>query len=224
MSTYSLQLLRHLLDHRPIGLPDDIQEEGEAAYKKILGNELGLDDIESALFAYGKKTWVYRQAENAFETGFASEKKEAFFRSFLSSDIKKKWEEFLSNGGDIHDFRHGEVFEEFFTPEENTLLEEAMVEADELVHEYLKRIAAEEAKEQYEKLLNQYREEQYTIEEKIKELRALIPEKGQQWDAELEEAARYFERGLADIEERPTVQKVQAKIDWYQGQVEAGNT
>lgn len=223
MPAYSLQLFRHLLDQRPVGLSDDIQERGEAAYKRLAVENADADAVETEMIAYGKEAWAYRQAEQAFETALAPNKKETFFLAFLPDDLKEKWESFTSKGGSIDDIRHGESFEQSFTPEENVILEKALVEAEALTHEYLERIAREEAKEQYERILKQYREEQHEIEEKITALRSLIPEKGEKWDAELEEAAIYFERGLAEIEERPTVEKVQAKIDWYEGQVETGN-
>lgn len=212
-----------MLDRRPIGLPDSIQEEGERAYARLLEETASPDAADVALINYGKKTWAYRQAEEAFETTVAPDKREQFFLSFLSDAIRETWEAFVSGGGSIHDFRHGESFEASFTPQENVVLEQASVEAGELVHEYLGRIAREEEQEQYENMLAASKKEQRWIEEKITELRSLIPKKGKQWDAELEEAAVSFERGLADVEERPTVANIQAKIDWYQGQVEAGN-
>ena len=223
MQKYSLQLLRLLLDKKPIGLSDDVQKKAEERYWALLSGSPGEKDVENLMIAYGRAAWAYRQAEEDFKTSFGVEKEKEFFLFFLPEDLKKKWGEFVSSGGDIHNFRKGEEFEDFFSPEENIVFEEAFVETEYLVNEYLRKLSEGDEKDAYTNYVEKYKVEQKEIEKKLDELHSLIPEEGEKWDEEIAQEISFFQRGIADIEERPTVEKIQGKIDWYRGQMDLGN-
>jgi hypothetical protein len=223
MQEYSLQLLRFLLDKKPVGFPGGIHQKTEDRYADLSGTRSRQEDVDKVLLDYGRESWAYRRAEEALREAVGSEKEDRFFLLFLPDVLKDKWGRFISEGGDIHNFRNGKAFEDYFTPEENTLIEEALIERDRIMHEYLDQVSRAEYANDFTTFLDQYRMEQKQIEKKIDELSAMIPEEGEKWDAELREEVLYFKRGFAEMEERPTVKKIQGKIDWYRGQMEAGN-
>ena len=224
MTTYSLSLFRTFLEKRPIGLPDDMFRMGKDNYFELQISFADEVEIEQATLVYGKMVWAYRQAAMEFEHTYAEEKKEHIFKKFLTRTLQEKWDAFKQTGGDIHNFRNPAVYENFFEPEEDLAVEEALVESEHIVRDYLDGLAKGELAIEFKRILEKYQKEQEKIEEKIEELRMLIPERGDKWDEEMSEEALFFERGLADIEERPTIKKVQEKIDWYRGQIEVGNT
>jgi len=220
---YTLQLFRFLLNKKPVGLTDDLVDEGEGLYSQLSASEYTEQQVEASVIAYGKKVWAYRQAAATFAEQFGKEKHDEFFVSLLSPELAKKWQEFAGRGWSVRDFREGNRFEQFFTPEENVAIEQASIETEKAMYDYLTRLATGEQKQVYDGLLAQYKQEQAQIEGKIEELKKCVSEPGEKWDAELAGAVLFFERGLAEIEARPTVQKVQEKIDFYQGQKSTGN-
>jgi len=223
MTNYTLQLFRFLLDKKPFGLSQDLIAEGELLYGQLAEKEHADQQIEGVMITYGKKTWAHRQAARAFADQVGKHKHDELFVSLLSAELQEKWQEFSARGWSAQDFRQGNRFEQFFTAEENVAIEHALIETGKAMHDYLDRLASGEQKEAYERLLTEYRQEQGKIEAKVLELKNLIPEPGEKWDAELAEAVLFFERGFAEIEARPTVEKVQEKIDSYQGQKSTGN-
>ncbi|MFH1286741.1 MAG: hypothetical protein ABII02_03235 [Candidatus Magasanikbacteria bacterium] len=223
MESYSLILFRSLLDRMPPGLPDEIFQAGQDNYFELQISYADDVETEQAILVYGKQVWAYRQAALEFEEVHGAGKRENFFTLFLTTALKEKWEKFISEGGDIHNFKNPDQYENFFEPEEDLAIEEAFVESSHITDDYLDRLSKSEKKSDFKRILEKYQREQDLIEKKIEELRMIVPEEGEKWVEEIQKEASFFELGLADVEERPTVEKVQGKIDFYRGQVDTGN-
>jgi len=223
MTQYSIQLFQFLLNRRPVGLPDDIFESGQKSFDSLQTGNPGEKEVEQVILAYGKQAWAYTQAATNFFDQFGQEKQDELFFASLPSALQAKWKTFTEKGWSMHDFREGKRFEQFFTADENVAIEQSIMDSEDAVREYVEGHAQGAEKETFGALLKKYQEEQQRIQEKIDELRAMIPEEGEKWDPEMDNMVIFFERGLACVDERPTVQKVQEKIDWYRGQMEAGN-
>jgi hypothetical protein len=97
-----------------------------------------------------------------------------------------------------------------------------MVGANYEIKEYVHNLAKNEKQEEYQELVKSFVEEQQKMQEKLDEL-AELKKKGKKWVSEIDEEIAFFNKGFAEIEEHPTIEKIQGKIDWYQGQIEAGN-
>lgn len=222
MPQYTLDLFKLLLDKQPAEVDTGAVEKARADYERFASSQAGPEEIEQAMIEYGKKAWPLWQAEVEMMEKYAGNKLEDGFLSALPEELKKKWKEFKKRGGSIEDFRHGREYEQAFTAEEDHLIEEALVKAEQAGRDYIKSLIADGKTSEYHSAAEKYKEELGEILAKLEELE-LLKEKAGKWSGEIDKEIYFFEKGFAELEERPSVKKVQEKIDWYSGQIEAGN-
>lgn len=110
----------------------------------------------------------------------------------------------------------------FFSADENLEIEDAMVEAESAGDDLVVQLASGEKKNEYDILVKKYVQEKEDILAKIEEL-GNLKQAGDKWVEEINQEVNFFEKGFAEIEERPRINKVQEKIDFYTGQIEVGN-
>lgn len=221
MIDYSLQLFKLLLDKKPAGLAAEVGNKAEEEYERLQSEAKIAEEVEEAMIVFGKQAWPYWQAELEFMEKYGKSKEMDLFLENLSDDLRAKWQLFEDGGGDMHDYRQAEGFEEAFSADEDHIISEALIKAKQTMRKNVKILAQEKADE-YNELVKKYQAEEEEILGKLEELRQL-KETGDKWDEEIDKEIYFFEKGLAELEERPTVEKVQGKIDWYQGQIEVGN-
>ena len=170
-------------------------------------------EAEKFLLDFGKKIWPYIQAEKEMKQKFLTEETETFL-FLLPADLSAKWSDFESQGGSLHNFRQGERFEDFFTPEEHQLIDDALLKAEEVIQGRIRLAVANERKEEFEVLVFKYQQELEKIEKKISELEDL-GKMADKWQVEIKEEVKFFQRSLAEMEARPTVEAIQEKIEQY---------
>ncbi|MCF6276952.1 MAG: hypothetical protein L3J07_03860 [Candidatus Magasanikbacteria bacterium] len=219
---YSLDLYKLLLDQKPAGLPVAVFTEGQKDYKRLEKEAQTPEQVEFSMISYGKKVWPFMQAQNKFLELYGEEKRKGFFLDLLPENLKEKWNRFESEGGEMHNYREGDKYENYFSVEEDLEIEKAEVEANSKLKEYILDLAQNEKKDEYRKLVEKLESEQEEMTQKIEELRGL-KKAGSKWVEEIDVEIDFFKKGFAEIEERPTVEKIQGKIDFYQGQIDAGN-
>jgi len=219
---YSLDLYTLLLDQKPAGLPVAVFVEGEREYEHLEKEAQTPEQVEFSMISYGKKIWPFMQAQNKFLELYGENKRKDFFIELLSENLKEKWQRFESEGGRLHNYRDGNKYEDYFSAEEDLEIENAEIEANRKLKSYIQDLTENEKKEEYRNLVEQLEKEQEEMTQKIEELRNL-KKNSSKWAEEIDQEINFFEEGFAEIEERPTVEKIQGKIDWYQGQIDAGN-
>lgn len=222
MTNYTLELFRLLVERRPIGAKESIINQALADVKQLEHQETVPEQIEAIMIRYGLELWPYFQAEAAFLESHGAARKMKLFIEKLPAALQAKWKIFENNGGSIHNYRDGDQFEQAFTPEENMIIEQALVSAGEQVKDELAQAALGEEKETYDALVEQFITERDLILSKLDELAAL-KQKQEKWDDDIDMFIEHTRKGFAELEERPTVEKVQGKIDFCVGQIESGN-
>ena len=217
---YTLQLFEILLQKKPFGIDESVFAQAQNAYEAAKKSNAPIEEIEKHMKVLGVHAWPYWQAEREFTETHASEKKESFFIDQLPDVLQKKYAAFRDAGGDIHNFRKGDEYEKAFTAEEDIILEEAAVETVIAMRDYVKNLAtSDEKKEEYAQCVAKYTQELASMQEKLNEL-ALLKEKNEEFAEEIDGQIDFFEKGFAEMEERPTKEKVQGKLEWYKGQIE----
>ncbi len=213
---YTLNLFAHLLERPPIGLSPQVAAAGQTAVTHLGTTKATEEAAEEALVVFGLRAWPYWEAEREFMEHVGG-KKHAFLQH-LPASLHEKWVAFEQAGHSIHDFRDGQTFEDAFTPEGNQHIETAMIDAH---TEEAKRLAMGERHDAYMQLVNAHIEERDAMVAALDALAAL-KDTGEKWDAEIDETIAYMKRGFAKLEEAPTLEKIEKKIEWYQGQIESG--
>ncbi|KKW42743.1 MAG: hypothetical protein UY92_C0004G0079 [Candidatus Magasanikbacteria bacterium GW2011_GWA2_56_11] len=220
MVTATLQLFRLLLDRHPVGLAPEAVERGEAAYAAALASQSRSDSgIEKSLIEYGLAAWPYFQAQEEFRNRYGQDRERVLLYELLPVDLREKWRHFEAKGGSLHDYRHGNIVEQFFSPEEDVQIENALVEAGLRVRDYCRELALGEKQAEYEERVKIYQAEETAIQELIAQLRGLCDESGK-WSAEIADEALALERGFAELEERPTLRRAQEKIEYYRSHLQ----
>lgn len=217
MDQYTKSLFDLLIKHQPVGAPEEAFEDARRA---SANTELTDDELEQEMIQFGKAAWPYWQAEEAFFDTYGKVPQTEFFMEFLEEPLNTKWNEFTASGGSFS----GDVqkFEEAFTPEENNDLQQALLKAKGKAMLHVRGLAREEKKQLYEDICIGFIERKNEMLEMLEELERL-KDTGNKWDEEIDDEIQYFLRGFALLEERPTPEKIQGKIDFYKGQIEAGN-
>ena len=165
---YTLQLFDHLLAHSPIGLSLEVITKAKQKVASLREQNVSEEDAEIALIFFGKEAWPYWQAEQKFLDSLGN-KKELFINA-LSSKLQEKWNDFENTGGDMHDYRNGQKFEEAFTPEENIQIEKAMIDSSVAAHDQMRELVSGEKSEEYAQLVSVYSKERDQIILKFEEL------------------------------------------------------
>ncbi len=222
MPEYTLKLFQILLDKTPTPVNDAVKEEGRQKYEQLAAGGAGVEEIEQEMIRYGKQIWPYLRAEFDLMEKYGEEKRQEYFLASLPAQLKDKWIQFEKQGGNIHNYKQAKDYEQAFDADEDRIISENMVEARNRALKYVRRLEQQDKQEEFSSLVEKYRREEAEILEKIIELKS-YKERGEKWDKEIEELVNFFEKGFAGLEERPTVEKVRTKIDWYEGQIQAGN-
>ncbi|PIT86851.1 MAG: hypothetical protein COU33_00865 [Candidatus Magasanikbacteria bacterium CG10_big_fil_rev_8_21_14_0_10_43_6] len=218
---YTLELFDFLLEHPPIGLSAATVKAYEHQALQLRQQHATEEEVERVFIAFGKEAWPYRQAEHTFLAHLGNKQK--VFLDALPESLREKWFHFEAAGGDIHNFRDGDAFEDAFTPEENQQIEQAMIEGHAAMLQQAKTLVQGVDAATYAHLVDTFSNERDSILAKCQELEEL-KKTSTKWAAEISDSIAFFHRGFAELEERPTEEKVQGKIDWYVGQLDVGNT
>ncbi|MBU0661287.1 hypothetical protein KKG22_03870 [Patescibacteria group bacterium] len=218
----TLVLFSQLLRTYPYGVTPEVFEQAQDAYKRLADTHPTDDDVERVMIAFAKQIWPYLQAEAVLYEQHGEEKEREFFVTHLSFELQEKWKSFISAGGNIHDFRHGKVFEDAFTAEENIMIEEAFVAGKDHAKSYVRNLIAESAYADYQTLVRQFEERRNIILQLLHDIQALKNDQNK-WNTEIDEYVAFVKRGFAKLEVLPHVEDIKEKRAWFQGQIDSGN-
>lgn len=218
---YVAPLFLLLLERAAPGADPVITKEATQLFERYK-TSTDIAATEEAMIAYGKQMWPYWQA---FTTLMDQEGKLAEQNAILAAlpgGLSKRYQAFLDKEGPLNDGKNSAAFEAAFTPEENLLLQDAILDGRKKAETMLALQALSEKKGTYDQLVAQYKTEQEHLSGLLGQL-TQIKEETEKWDQEIDEAVLFFEKGFADIEARPTQERIQGKIDWFRGQIDSGN-
>lgn len=224
MTDYTVQLFDMLVKKPAIGLSQDVMVEAKKACEAFVRDGKSGEEAEKAMIVFGKQAWPYWQAHRVFVERFGEEKEQEFMKDLLSPELSEKYTSFLTSGGSIHNFRSGQEYEDAFTSEEDVAIQEATVQVKSAIEDFVVRLAqSEEKKSEYSALVLSYQQERDDILTIIETLQSLATTH-EKWSEEIAQDIYYIEKGFAELEERPSKEKAQGRLDWYTGQIGSTET
>ncbi len=217
---YTLSLLKHLLDKADHTLfPMQRLQELRTEYELLVNDhQTTQTQIEQTIARFGKEIWPYQEALEELYRRYGKKKEEALVREKLETQLRVKYDRFLTGGGDLSDFRHPES-ETYFTPEEKFQIGQAVVDAS---HTVLKEIASAcnvEHKEECEGVISEHKEKLSRIEKKLTFLKELA-DTSEKWRPEIEEKIRAFEESFGYLTKTFHEEDIDGAIDYYRGVIE----
>ena len=211
-----LNLLKMAIDRIPFTFPEKEKKDFENKYQELEANpEAARDDIESMIVAVGRANWPYRKAYGDMLQNYGAEKHEEFFKLHLPDDLRKKYEDYVNRGGNLHDFRRGKNFEEEFTPEENLAIEEAFFSADDEVKGFMIGVIKEH-REEHDEALALYQKQQKILSNMIESLRELAGQ-SEKWASQIIDKVKNFEEGWSIVERDFDEDKLTHEIEYWEG-------
>lgn len=227
---YTLDLMRIALEH----LPPTFSEAKRKNFAKRLDRYLNdrqapYEEIQETISELGKESWVYRKAyEDAYSRyGRASE--EAHLLENLDRGIRDKYERFIHEGGKIgyiagakslDDLLKPSPFERYFTPEEKFAIEQALLEAHDAARKEIDELVLDKKKDEYARLVKEYKARQRVIESKIDELKHLAGI-SRKWRSEIEDRVRTIEEGWSVVEQGLDIPMLQRETEHWRGMLES---
>lgn len=211
-----LFLLKKTIDQTPFTYSENERKDFEKRYQLLEANqEAKREDIDSLIVEIGKATWPHRRAYEEFIKSYAQDKLEEYFKMHLDEAVLAKYEEFVKKGGNIKDYRRTKEFEEYFTPEENMAIEEALFTARDEVKIYIQGIINDKRSE-YEENLKIYEQKQKDLSNMIESLKE-IAAKSEKWAPEILDKIKKFEEGWSVVERDFDEDKLMHEIEYWQG-------
>lgn len=209
-------MLKKTIDQIPFTYPKNEKKEFETRCQLLEANqEAKREDIDSLIVEIGKATWPHRKAYEEFIKNYAQDKLEEYFKMHLDKAVLGKYEEYVKQGGNIRDYRRTKEFEEYFTPEENMAIEEALFTAREEVKVFMQGIINEKRSE-FEENLKIYEQKQKDLVNMIASLKE-IAAKSEKWALEILDKIKKFEEGWSVVERDFDEDKIKHEIEYWQG-------
>jgi len=211
-----LFLLKTTIDRTPFTYPEKEKEGFIRRYQALEADpEARRQDIDKLIVEIGKATWPYRKAYEEMVKNYGQQKLEEFFKLHLGDELRQKYEQFVAKGLGLKDYRRTKEFEEFFTPEENLQIEEALFSArdEQVLH---MRGIIESKSDEYEENLKAFQKKQVELENMIANLRQ-IANQSDKWSDQILDKIKVFEEGWSVVERDFDEDNLRHEIEYWQG-------
>ena len=215
---YTLSILKHILNKTDHTLfPQERLEEMKKEYEKLEADSaVTQTQIEDMIIRFGKEIWPYQEGLEELYRRHGKAVEEARVKEKLNPQLKTKYEQFLSSGGSLSDFRQGSATELYFTPEEKFELGQAVLDAHATtLHEIASSCRADKQHE-CEEVIADHKQKLTRIEEKLKILKDLSA-RSEKWRPEIEDKIRTFEESFGYLERTFHESDIDGAIDYYDG-------
>jgi len=192
--------------------PEPIIEEAKKLYETLAADENASErQIRQALIYIGKKEYPYSKAYEALCAGDEETRLQAAALQKIDAEIVGKMKPALDSGVHLTDYANSKLFEKDLTSEERYRVEQAILEAHDVIGKQCDDRARERA-ETYEKLVADARAEQEKMQALIDGLRAMA-ERDPKWASEIIGKADQFEEGWSIVERDPSLEEIQKEIE-----------
>lgn len=202
-----LQNLKNFLDFLPDGFINkpDIDLEKETLR----------DEEKKQIIEFGKNAFPYVYAYSKIFDDCCRIKEEAGIHNYIKDEsVRKRFDKFLQDGGEVEQIRQGKVHEEYLSEEDVRAFQDAEREVHREVHrEVAERIAGQD-REKFHEYAEEGKEKIRKVEDKLANLR--------QMTAELPEYASEINQKIMEMEERwvnygnePKEQDLDELLDYY---------
>lgn len=215
---FTINLLKNLILTAPVTFSKTRKEEMLNKAEEYL-NDLNVEaaNVSETMINFGKEIWPYRESYQKMYEQYGRKPEEERLAVFLSGNLKEKYKKFLIDRGNIEKIKTGTLnLESYFSPDEQAVVVEAELKAHDEIHGQIEKMILTEKQEEYQALLEQYRNEERQITERLAELKK-IAERAPQFADEIAEKVKTFEEGFGFLDHPVNIADVQSEIDYYLG-------
>ena len=215
---FTINLLKNLILTAPITFPKSRKTEMLAKAEQYLSDvDVTLLAVQETMIHFGKEIWPYRESYQKMYEQYGRKPEEELIATFLSGGIKEKYQKFLTDRGNIEKIKSGSpTLESYFITDEQAAIVEAELKAHDEIHGKIEKMILTENQEEYYGLLEQYKNEERQIEDRLVELKK-IAEHAPSFKDEILEKVKTFEEGFGFLERPVTLADIQGEVDYYLG-------
>ncbi len=198
---HTLLIFRRLYDLVCLVVPKDVQEEMQEALDQLENNySLTLEELEDTMIVFGKKVWPYRKAFVEFALLQEGKVGEKLLRSHLSSKMKKRFDDFIKDGGSLRELHAGRSVN-FFTSEERSHLCEALVELAQAIRAQVVHDVHSTRKKEFMDRVLEFSDILEDLEHRLDSLRIMADAEQEhpQLAGEIRDQVRGFELGMCAL-------------------------
>lgn len=209
---YLLQEYKISIDKLVPLTPSEVISEAEKLYGELSQDESASErQIRQALIHIGKKEFPYRKAYEELCAGDEERRLEAAALQKLDEPVKAKLKPLLENGVHLTDFANSKLFETNLESDERYRVEQAILEAHDVVGRECDDRAKERA-ESYETLVATWKKKQEDMQKMIDQLRSMA-ERNPESANEIIGKADQFEEGWSIVERDPSEEELKKEIE-----------
>lgn len=195
---YTTAMFRHLYEFVADVLPGELREEMQHALMHIEAQpELSRDDIEQTMIVFGKKVWPHRKALQESIELHEGKMGPQFFRSNLSRQMQRRFEEFLHHGGTLQDIHSGAPAQ-FFSADERAALNHALVDLHQHLRSYVLQHIRGLGADEFSSRVDEFRGMLQMLEEELDHIRTMADDAQEHplLAREMREHVKGFEHGI----------------------------
>lgn len=198
------------------------QEQARTKATAIIEQTTTESELLNELLVFGKTYWPTVRAFQTMYEQLGGPKALSYMDAQLPQEMNSRWQDLRQGAQSPHDVLSKEAYEETFTDIEDHQIQEVWLQARDAAKAYVSACITEEKATEYQQLLTFFQSELQTIEEQLKELTTLAA-KTDKWQEEIAKIIEDAQKGFAFMEVSANSEAMQETIDWYKGQIEAGN-
>lgn len=193
--------------------PPEIREEALKYYKELSeNNDSTAKQIHQALSLIGRKEFPYRKAYDELCAGDEEQRLQVLVYDRIDESVKKKVHSVVQHGVMLDDFVSSDMFEAL-EPEERLQIDQAILLAeDTLDHQCDER--AHKKQQQYETLVENWKQESSRLQGLIDNLRAM-GDQDQKWKGEIDSVCDRLEEGWSIVERDPSEEEVKKELEYW---------
>jgi len=211
-----LFLLKKTIEAIPFTYPENKKKDFENIYQKMeADSKVAKEEIRAKIIEIGKATWTHRMAYEEFISTYYQDKLEEYFLMHLDKVLIDKYKAFIKSGNKINDVRRTKEFEEYFTAEENLLIEKALFTARDEIKVSVQGTINDKTAE-YDDYVKSFEQKKKDYENMIQSLKEMA-DKSEKWALEIMDKITMFEEGWSVIERDFDEDKLRHEIEYWQG-------
>ena len=228
--TYTLDLLRIAAER----LPPTFSAARKKSYLKqferyVRDPQAPYDEIRETIAELGKESWAMRKAYEDMYGRYGRASEEAYLLENLDEGVRAKYEKFIHEGGKIayiasaknaDDLRMPSPYERYFAPEEKFAISQALMAARDAAREEIDSLVRDTKKDEYAKLVKEYKIRQRLMESKLEELR-LLAGVSTKWRPDIQDRLRTIEEGWSIVEQGLDLPALEREAEYWRGTLES---
>ena len=186
------------------------------------------DEIQETIAEIGRESWPMRKAYEDMYARYGRASEEAHLLENLDEGVRAKYERFIHEGGKINHLENAtslaqlrsSPFESFFTPEEKFAVTQSLLAARAAAREEIDGLVTDVKKDEYARLVKEFKIQERLMESKIEELR-MLAKLSDRWRPDILERVRSIEEGWSVVGQGTSLPALVKEAEHWRGMMEA---